>query len=160
MISPVDFRGMPGSLGRTGFKIIWYYYPSCATQKAKCMDIRSDPAFQVLRWECLDLRVLTVGQSSEKNISDDFLAAFTVDGVSSLTCPIHFQLFAGLSGNVHRSFGGRGIFAVIIAELRVFERNLLRQATLFAVLMPQQSQRDNASGKLAMDMLAIRDVTR
>ena len=63
-----------------------------------------------------------------------FLAGFTVDGVSGLP--------AQSTSTVRRafwkciSFGGSGIFAVKLLN-RVFERNLLRQATLFAVLMPQ-----------------------
>jgi hypothetical protein len=102
------------------------------------VDIGRNPAFQILSQKSFSVCTLAIGEDSNKNIGLKQVPGIGVGQVGGLTNPVHFNLLARFSRDMHNRFGLVTILTLVVAELGVHERCFTAGAAVLTLLDPEQ----------------------
>ena len=80
--------------------------------------------------------ILAVSKHTNKKPCFGDFTGIRVNDVSRITCPVHFDLFAGISGDMHSGSAFFFILLDVIAELGIHQRFLTAHAAFFTVFHP------------------------
>ena len=103
-----------------------------------------------------DIGVAAVRKHCYKEIGGQALAGVRVRNPSGLTGPVHLEVLTGLVLQVHGRFRFVNIVGVVLVELRGLVGELTVLAAPFAILHPQQAERDAALLHFLVDPLVVR----
>ena len=130
VVGSIDDRRVPRRAIHSRLQVIRYQNARHAAEAPVHIRMRADPCLLILRKKRLDIRVSAAREHRHKYIRSNDLSREIVDDPQCPTCPVHFCLLARLALDVHRRLVYGGIVPVVLAELRVHERDVPISAAL------------------------------
>lgn len=115
-----------------------------------------DPCFLLHVEERFRIGVAAVWQHRYKQVGIQPLPSVRVHQSCSLPGPVHLEVLTGLVLQVHGRFRFVNIVGVVLVELRGLVGELTVLAAPFAILHPQQAERDAALLHFLVDPLVVR----
>ena len=157
MVDGVEFLVVPVVIvGHCRRGIIWYQNTGYTAEILIHVNVGGDPRTLLLIDESLDIRILTVCHDAHKEEGRNDLAGIRIDDLCRISCPVNFDLFAGLPIDVHGCAAFLLILLDVIAELGIHEWLFAGLAAFLQVLRPEELFVDTVAEQLLPDVVEVR----
>lgn len=136
--------------------IIWHQNTGYTTKVLIHVNVSGDPRTLLLVDESLYKWILAVCHNAHKEEGWNDLAGIWIDDLRRIPCPVNFDLFAGLSVDMHGCAALLLILLDVITELGIHERLIAGLAAFLQVLRPEEFLVDTVAVQLLLDVVEIR----
>ena len=135
--------------------IIWHQDTGYTTKVLIHVNVSGDPRTLLLVDESLYKWILAVCHNAHKEEGWNDLAGIWIDDLRRIPCPVNFDLFAGLSVDMHGCAALLLILLDVITELGIHERLIAGLAAFLQVLRPEEFLVDTVAVQLLLDVVEI-----
>ena len=119
------------------------------------MDVAHQPGFLFHILAGFNIKTAAARKCSHKEVSLVFLAGDRVKVGDCAACPVNLHCLSRLVSDTHSRFRYTSPSTILVPELSAHIRLLTIGIRLFAILLPQKSERYALFGKFGVDVLVV-----